>query len=509
MTSPTTPRAPRLALALLSASVLLGCDREDADSRAIAEARNSLLALGTGGTHASPAGVREKGFNEAASRLQGVTGDGASVAQGQGLAAAAIIGQAEIIQAKFRTADAALTRLVTLARAKLDLCIRQQSLANSISGYDPRPDLDRIENAARERAAELQQARTSLEQNNAEVVRLRSASEAKSAEGRGLRENAAALRQRLFGASTGSRPQIAEEVHLASREADSRLKEADLLAAEAERIAPLSREIEFEVGRIEMQIANLAETKRQIEAHAAALRAQAEQARESAASAATELASALESVRSELAQQVKPPYEESISKLQTAGSKLASGRSAGGAGQNVISGSISQAIAAMHREYAEALARVRALHEEAARIEPPISGSEAIAEALSALTEEHKTVSNAAIEAYAKARDAFSSAGGGGGGSDLGERLASLAARINAMYIKIGGMPEPDPNAPPNEEPQGSDMAPANGEAPAPSETVPEGSIEAPSEPAGDLPTEPATPDGETAPPTSDQEPQR
>lgn len=475
--------APLMCAAALV--VLAGCDKKDPDSVAIAKARNTLEALDTGGS-AAPASNRSERFAEAAKTVASITGTDPSAALAQALGGTAILGQAELAQAKYRESDGDLLRLVAAARAKLNLYQRQRGLTAALSNFNPQPEIDGYQQVIAQRNKELAGFDADLRANDAKVTDLRAQAKTKSDQGRAMRESSASLEQSLLSADSASRPTLAEQVRQARRQADAVLKEADLLEVQADRIAPTSGELQLKVQQARQQIESLERAIAGARDRDETMKRQSADAARAADAAGAELQAAITAVVSHANDVAKPAFESAVSLIAQATSKLNAGRTGGGAAQQTSVGLAAHAEGAFRREYAEAMARVSSVLADAGAATPPAPGAEEFTAQSRSFAEQRDAANQAALEAYERARTAFSSGSGA-----TAERLQRLSAAIDAFLIERGlkkpeAAPEPPPAEAPPEQPA-TDAAPTGEAEPAPTEATaeqpPAGDEQAPTPP--------------------------
>lgn len=490
--SRVSPLAPVLCAAMMVA--LAGCEKQDSESIAIAKARNTLEALDTGGIAAPPTNRSER-FAEAAKAVASITGSDPSAALAQALGGTAILGQAELAQAAYRERDSELLRLVAAARAKLNLYQRQRGLAASLSNYNPQPEIDGYEQVIGQRNKELAALEVELRSNDARVAELRSQAQAKSEQGRSMRESSASLEQSLLSADSSSRPGLAEQVRVARRAADAVLKEADLLEVQAARYAPTSGELQLKVQQVRRQIESLEKAIAGARERDQSMKRQSAEATTAAEAAGTEAQAAVAAVVSHANDSVKPAFDSAVSLIAQASSKLNAGRSSGGAAQQASVGLAAHAEGAFRREFAESLSRVAALLADAGSITPAIPGGDGFASEAKTFSEQGAEASKAALEAYERAQSSFSSGGGGA----TGERLQKLSAAIDAFLVERGLKKPPEPEPAASETPA---ETPSDSPAEQPAAETPAG--DAPADAPGDQPT-----DAPAEQPASDAPPQR
>jgi predicted nucleic acid-binding Zn-ribbon protein len=455
------------SLALLAG----GCDGSDDTGTSIAKSRNTLEALGSGGTAAAPPSLRDRQFGEAAGAVGKASGSGSSEALAQALGGQALAGQAELAMRDYRVADGQLLRLMSVARAKLRLYNDQRALAAALSTYNPQPDIDKFDQSLAERRSELAKVREALAANDAKVQGILDQAKAKADEGRAMREAAASLEQSLLAASAQDRAAQAEQVRTARRAVDAVLRQADELEVQAARVAPTSAELRLQVAQVERQIESLEKAKAGARERFETERRQSAEASRAADTAATELDAAIDAVLTHFDEKSRPTFDAAQSKLSQASSKVGAARTSGGASAQVASGLVAHAQASMQREFAEALGRVAALVDEAAKLQPGTPGASRFATRAAETSEQHKAAVASAAEMYDRAKSSF----GSGGGGDTGERVQRLAALLEQRASALAGRPEP---APEGEAPQdgSSEGQTPEGQAPegdAPADAVP------------------------------------
>lgn len=470
-------RACLLAAGLAAAASLSACGDGDGLSAAVTSASNTLTALTGSGTAAAPAAVRETKYAAVIQDLQSKLASGgepATVASANLLLAQATAGQAELIAQRAREADGRLAAALIEARAMLTLCLEQRALASSREGYDPSASIAGFEAQSNERSNEIAALTADLEQNQAAVKTLHEQAAAQAARAAGKREEERSILKGSEGLGASARLSEAERAAAVRREGDAFERRAAEIEAEAARIAPHSDEIRREIRRAQSQKDSLAKAKQSLLDLKTFTDEQVAGARQGARRAEAALIEAAGKVEALLNEEVKPRYDEAASKYGAASSKAAAART-GGSRQAVAvtSGTIQHALAALHRERAQALARAAAFFGEIAAATPPIADAERFASAAKSLSEESRQALAAAAESYATASGSFQGAGA--------ESYTRLAEHLAATEKQLKGEPpEPPAEEAPNEAPaEHQDEAPAS---------------DAPSDPAPEQPAEGAAP---------------
>lgn len=435
---------------VIPAAVLLllagGCDRPDPQSRAIAEARNTLAATGAGGSAAAPRESLDKNYGKVLATIR-QTGDGsdAGKAIASAIEAGALSGQGDLAADEFRRAQGVLRSELNAAGALLRLYSEQRGLEASLAGYDPNSDIARFDDLIAERTREREASMRALAEQKKQVDDLLARSRSLAEQAKGMMQSQAALRQRLIDASSAERPALAEQLHKARREAESVVKESEILEAEAAKIEPITGEIELRVRQVERQIESLNAAKERARDLARSRAAQADEARRAAERTSGELTEAVNAALAVLNDQVKPAFNAALSKMSQAASKY--GQSRGGPDQRLLSvssGSAALAMGGLQREYGESLRLASTLVDLASRARPPLAHAEEFAAASAALADESRQANEAALQQYEKARSLFQA---GGGTAEARERLDRLSARLNETWIRLGGKPPEEPPA--------------------------------------------------------------
>ncbi|MBL8744758.1 MAG: hypothetical protein JNK58_00220 [Phycisphaerae bacterium] len=445
------------ARVILAATALMafagGCERRDASSRSMVEARNTMTAVGAGGSAAAPKSTLEGGYAKVLATIKDDAGSSESVkAINAAFMGGALGGQGELAAGAFREADAALLRQIVVAKSRLSLYLEQRGLADALSGYDPNVDIAAFDGQIAEREREREAAKARLAENEAKVTGIRGQSEAKAEAARSMMASLGALRERLLEASSSDRPSLAEQLNTERRKAEGVMKESELLDAEAAKIAPISEELRLRVEQIERQISSLQKAKEQARLLSESRVASAAEASRGATQTASELAQELEAVQTTLSERVKPAFEAALSKLSQSAGKF--GQARGGPDAALLSlsnGMSAQAIGSLQREYAEVLARVSSLLASAGAAKPAIPGASGWTSAAESIASEAKQALDAALQQYEKAKSSFRS---GGGSAELREHVDRLSAKVNETWVRLGGAPpaeekavEPEPES--------------------------------------------------------------
>ncbi len=476
--------ALRLCTCVGGVALLTGCSGEDDNSTAIAKARNTMTALSAGGSGAPPAALLEKSAGEVATSLgDRGEGDEPSAAFAQSLAGQALGAQGLVAADQYRRLDSELLRAVTAAQSTLNLYRQQRSLEDANKGYDPSVDIRAFDAQIQEQQQERAAAQKDLQAVESRVAELRDRAKALRASTQQATEAEASLRSQALSADAQQRLRLITEATWIRRKTDLTLKEADLTDAQADRVAPETDEVRLRIERADSRIGALGQAKQRALDLAQTRQADATHSAQGARETANLLGANLKEVRTMLDEQVGPAFDAAISKYNNAVSRVSSAREGGSrqAAQGAVGGLV-QATAGLHRERAESLARVAALLEQAG-VESQLPERESVTQAAAAIREQAEAASQAAMDAYDRARSAFESAGGGTGG--VNDQFQFLARGSAVMYERLGGKPA-EPPAQPTNEPE-----PAS-EEPQATEQPPEGSIqpEKPSEGPAEQPTE-------------------
>lgn len=493
-------RGTRMMMLGLTAGALLaaaGCGRPDALSDAIINARNTLTALTGSGASAAPAELRERKYAQVVKALQdGISagGDPASLSSANLLLAQAIAGQAEMELAKARGIDRRLSGLITEAQAELSVRLRERSIAQSLRAFDSRPALAELESKTSDRAAEQAQLTSALNGVLAQVQKLDDQAEQMNGRATEIRAREREARRDLVNADASVRSSMAQQIADLARTGDEAERGAALFEAEVKRISPRADELRRELQRVQTQIDALARAKENLGGLQTSRSAGAKASDGRADDAEKRMGEIVAQVRTLITDELRPAYENAISKYTGASSKASSGRTGGSRlAVGVLGGSIQHGVAGANRELGQALARAVALLRSMTEGEPaPGSAGEWNAYAAE-LEEGSKQSLEAAAQAYGSAASAFQGAGGGAGITALGEQFTIIEKQLKG-----------EPIEPP---------APAEGEAaPAEGEAVPEaeGGDQSGEEGSGDMPApegeQPTEDSGEESPTTEPQE---
>lgn len=463
-----------------------GCERDDANERAIVESRNTLTAAGSGGSVSPPRAALDRSYSQVLATIRRVEGGSASEPEiAAAIGALASWGQGGLASSSYRDADSRLLAALNNAKALLDLCVRQHALASALQGYDPSADVQRFEAEVRERQTELNSIRQALEANEALVGSLRARAEEQAEGARGMMQSLASMRARLTEATPEERAEVARRLQELRRQAEAVMKESEVLTAEAERVAPLSAELRFELERVERQIGLLESAKEGVNLLSRQRADASAEALRSAESASADLAEALGEVLRIFREEVQPAYQSASAMLSNAASQLS--RARGGPDQRVLATAVGYALqgaASLHREFSESAGRAALILEMSAAIRPAIPRADMFEKTAAAMREDARAAVQAALEQYERARASFAS---GGGSGDLRDRLDRVASRIDEMRIRLGATPDAPPADAPVDEPPALD---ADSPSEPPSETG------ASDDDPGDAPESGQTPDG-------------
>lgn len=445
-----TPRMNSRLLSILGAascawlSASAGCEKPDAHARSVRQAENTLLTVGLGGSAAAPREVLEKKYAEA---LQALNDESArsdeAKAINAALAASAVGGQAEIACAAYREADARLLAAYIRAKASVSLYREQSGLAASVKGYDPSADVSAFDAEQAKRRAELESAKQALKANEDRLADIRGRSKAKADQAASIMESLGPRRERLLNAIGSERASLAEALNKERRSAELLMKDAELLSAEADRYAPLSGELLLSVRQVERQIESLENAKQRARQLADSREAIGRDAESAARTTGEEAARDLESMRTLLEEVVRPAFETAASKLGQYTGKV--GQSRGGPEQRLLSinqGFAAQGVGALHREFGESVGRAALLMQQAADATPALSNAGELRSAAEALAARSKEALTEALQQFEKAKSSFES---GGGSPEVKQRLESLAQRVQAMWVGLGGIPPEEP----------------------------------------------------------------
>lgn len=475
----TLIRALVVSAGLLPLAVMVSCDRGGELSAAVGKARNTLTALTGSGGSAAPAELRERKYADVIRDLQEKIGSGdpSSVASANLLMAQATAGQAELIAARARAADGALASAIVTARAEFGLFREQRSLAAAREGYNPSADIAKLEAQAKERTDEIASLTSELGANEEKVKALRDRAAAETAKADAKR---AEERSILSGSSemiSSDRLDAAKHAAEVRRAGDGFERAAAELEAEMRRHEPRSEEIRLEIRRAQQQKDSLAKAKQSLLDLQKFTQEQVKASLESAAAAETKLAQSVAAIEKMIAEAVKPGFDEALTKYNAANAKVGAARN-GGSRQavSVTGGTIQHAIAGLHREKSQSLARAAAFMAELGAVTPALGDAAKFTQSGAALLEESKQALTASAEAYAAASGAFQGAGN--------EQYTRLAEQLSATEKMLKGEPAEAPPAEGGEAP----AADAAGE-PAPSD--------------GEEPTAPEQPAAEPAPETN------
>lgn len=475
----TLIRALVVTAGLLPLSVMVSCDRGGELSAAIGKARNTLTALTGSGASAAPTELRDRKYADVIRELQEKIGSGdpGSVAAANLLMAQATAGQAELIAARARAADGALASALVTARAEFSLFREQRSLAAAREGYNPLADIAKLEAQAKERTDEIAGLTSELAKNEEKVKALRDRAAAETAKADAKRAEERSILSGSAEMISSDRLDAAKRAAEVRRAGDGFERAAAELEAEMRRHEPRSEEIRLEIRRAQQQKDSLAKARQSLLDLQRFTQEQVKASLESAAAAEAKLAQSVAAIEKMIAEEVKPRFDEALTKYNAANSKVGAARN-GGSRQAVAvtGGTVQHAIAGLQREKFQSLARAAAFMAELGAATPALSDAAKFTQSGAALLEESKQAMTASAEAYASASGAFQGAGS--------EPYTRLAEQLTATEKMLKGEP---PEAPPAE----GDEAPAEG---APAEPAPQGeATPAPEQPAAE-PTPAADP---------------
>ncbi len=444
----TLIRALVVSAGLLPLAVMVSCDRGGELSNAVGRARNTLTALTGSGGSAAPAELRERKYADVIRDLQEKIGSGdpGSVASANLLLAQATAGQAELIAARARAADSTLASAIVTARAEFGLFREQRSLAAAREGYSPASDIAKLDAQSKERADEIASLTAELAKNEEKVkaLRDRAAAETEKADAKRAQE-----RSILSGSSemiSSDRLDAAKRAAEVRREGDGFERAAAELEAEMRRHEPRSEEIRLEIRRAQQQRDSLAKAKQSLLDLQKFTQEQVSASLDSAAAVEAKLTESVAAIEKMIAEEVKPRFDEALTKYNAANSKVGAARN-GGSRQAVAvtGGTIQHAIAGLQREKSQSLARAAAFMAELGVVTPALGDAAKFTQSGAAFLEESKQALMASAEAYAGASGAFQGAGS--------EQYTRLAEQLSATEKMLKGEPAETPSAEDGEAP--------------------------------------------------------
>jgi len=442
-------------VAVCGLTIAVGCEREpDQVAKAIADARNTLVAANGNGGAALAADGREKAYSKVISSLQSVASNSerpGSQAAAKMLIAQAQAGQGEIAAAKARRSMSRIVLAVSDARAQLELYQSQRALGDSLSAESLSSD----DTLAGELAVVEQQIAAKQQAIADAQSRLAELQQRASALGTQAQETRRAADEGRADLSTLTAQQRAARV----TEITARHREADGLERQQANVSLDAEDAQRGLDSLNRQLEALNDQKNVIQdaqgriAEMAQLRGSGRSdAHAKASETAGEIEKLVAEIKRTLDEELKPAMEEAVSKYSSASS---SSKQA----QKEFQGSAQAAnydhvIAGLQVGFAEAVEVTIGVIQRLADASPEMPGAENYRRMVSTLENDRKVALEAAGEAYASASGGFQSARAQGRTSEifqsLGEQLARHERRIKG---------EPDP-APEGETPPTDDAAP-------------------------------------------------
>lgn len=423
-----------IIVAGLAASTLLaGCDRDTATSRAVDDARMQLLAMSSGET-LTPPGHRAAVYQNVLTQLRPVASQGTS---SQNAAASLLIAQVQAGLAEAPMGAAAELEAQTLhgmneVRSMLSQWLVLNAAATAAASYDPAPELNSIQQqirAGQQRISEADAAKAEVEARTAD---LRQQAQKKLQDARSLRQESARLRQQVANQTATEGEQTLMKAREIVRRADAMEVEAAELDARAEQIEPQIVEATTRAEGVRTQLEALEAATREVQQRGREAVSEAQEARKSAADVASELHAALqelEKLRSgELAQQ----YEAAINGYQESAASARKALSENRVAANLAIGTAQQAIGALQWGRSHGMAFYDETLSALAEAKPALPQAQQYRQMTQRTATARQEALDAATEAFSAAFDAYKAAG-------AGDRMDRVNAALGLIVSTTSG----------------------------------------------------------------------
>jgi predicted nucleic acid-binding Zn-ribbon protein len=434
---------------------LAACDRSDAVSQAIDEARRSLSAMHSGGVTPASEEARLEAYAAALRTLQPAANSGEPGQQSaaQVLIAHAHAGQGQIAASRATDLENEALGKASVVRSLIEqsvlLRLEHASALESVSSVDQQAEAE-----AQIRQVEAQEAakRTDLRslQDNADALRQQVA-QAKSEAGQ-HRTTENQLRSQALTAEGDARADLVTRAVEAQREGDAAERRASDLEAEIAMLEPQIAQTERELQSLQTRISLLRDSRERMAARDESQRTAAGDDRRAAQAAATQIDQLLRQLDDFRENELAAAYEEAIGEFQIAADSMRRARS-GASDRSAIAiamGGFMQSVGDLERARSTGLERYASVLELAASNGAGLPARSTYQQFLSRVQASMAETQTAAEAAYADAIDAFESAGARGDVADRVDRIVQSLrgeAAEPESYDAQDDMDVEDPNA--------------------------------------------------------------
>ena len=447
--------AARAGLLALIAGSAAACDRGDAASQAVREARQEFAAI-TGGVSASVDPNAEARFRAIADLLQGVEGDESSEAAAAVLEARALLGLAQFRGVEHEQAEADLRNILTAARGHVRGWSRASARAESAATFDPSDELDALGNDIARLESELAMSRQAAEALADELAAVDLQAETVRNQARTLRTQAAETRFQMSSVSATEGVTLAQRARTISRQADALDVEAGGFEATASVLRPRLAEANLDVQRLENQLRLIGDSRQRLIERADEAQIESDAARAEAGEHASQLEQVLASAADLSESTVTQAFDAAERNIRNAVSSAGRARSADRANASLALARAQRALGDLNWTRARGFSALAAGYEDAASVEPALSQRADYAQRAAQAREAEAAALATAGDAYQAASNAYDGTAARGDDAAAIERiqnaLAMLAEGTRGAEMDVNALGQPitpaaDPNA--------------------------------------------------------------
>lgn len=426
----------RSALLLIAAglAVAAGCDRDEG-SASVRRASTGLHTITGGATTVTPAGVREKTYNDVVNEAKAGI-DAGAVSQNAALlvTAQAQLGQADEPMSQYAAAEREALNRVTVIRSLLAAYVEHSAMAAAARQYDPAQDLAAIEQGIAGKAKEIAAQDKVRADVDARVQALRADAKTELDAAAALDAEAAQLRDQASKVSAVQGEPLVKQAAEKRRAADARRMKGLQIQAQIDVTVPQSEEAKLVAEQFAKQKEDLEATRQELMDRDRAAKEQAAAATAEAARTAQRLASELDELAKLRDGGMAQAAEQSQSRLNAA--KASAQKAANAPGAKALLGDINQALAELAWQRAFGFSTHAQLLESIAATSPAVPEQARLADAAKASREGEKKSLEEAKEAFDAAKSAYEGAGARG---EAKERLERLGELLDKSAKRAGG----------------------------------------------------------------------
>lgn len=437
----TSPRSTLRSAALIltiAGLALSGCNRTDADAKAIEAASIQLSALNAGLGSAPAPDRREKVYSGVLSSLKDAAGSdsAAHAAAANLLLAKAHAGLAETPAAEAAAMEADALNRARVIRADLAQWIELSAMAEAADRYDPTAEIRALES----QVAEIQQAIEGLKRARTDVASrhegLTGEAEQLSARVRAIRDEIGQMRMRATTVSATEAAEIAEQARVRGREADGLDMQASRLLAQAAPLEPQIAEIDLNIAGLENQIASLRAAQDSARQRAQNAKDEAAETRERANAAAQRLDAQATELNALREGTLAAAYDKAANALTSASSAARKAASDNRSASKLAEGTALQMAGDLHWQRAHGLREHALLMQALATATPALPRSGAYEGNAAAADKARGETLTLAADAYQQAKDALSATGAKG---EAAERLQKVDRMLDLIIQATQG----------------------------------------------------------------------